>query len=557
MTSWDMLLQIILLLLGCLAAGTIMARLGQSPLVGYLLAGMLLGGPGSLSIVTAEDQIESIAELGVALLLFSLGLEFSWPRLVALGRKTLIAGALQVLLTLLLISAACLLYSRDIRGAIAIGAMLSLSSTATVLRALIEASELDSPRGRTSLAILLVQDLAVLPLAIMVPLLQPGGDSAAQLVRAAGVILAAIGVIVVLYIVLRYAALQAWRTAAFARHRELSVLLAVIVGLGATWAAHAAGLSPALGAFAAGMFLGSSPFAVQVRADVASLRIILLTLFFGAVGLVADPVWMLKNAPLVLLTAGLIMSAKLAVLWLVLRWLGQSNSVALASGLGLCQVGEFAFVLGNEAITAGVLSEQIYSLLVSSSVVTLLLTPTLIRFAPALAAKAFRAMPQPGDADTAGNDTGPSHGILVIGFGPAGRGAVSQIPTGSASVTVIELSPDGAAAAEAMGFHGLVGDASSPEVLEHLPLSSIGTVVITLPSQQDCLVILRLVRQLMPHATTIVRSRYQRFMDDLHQAGAGIVVGDEFETGQALARAVAKHLLPGVPDDTVLSPPPG
>ena len=174
MESWDMLLEIILLLLGCLLAGSLMAWLKQSPLVGYLIAGMVLGGPGSLGIVKGEEHIESIAELGVALLLFSLGLEFSWKRVVGFGRATLLSGAAQVIVTLLAGAAACRLFGLTTATSLAIGAMICLSSTAAVLRVFIDRGEMDSQAGRNSLAILLVQDMAVVPLAILIPLLSEG-----------------------------------------------------------------------------------------------------------------------------------------------------------------------------------------------------------------------------------------------------------------------------------------------------------------------------------------------------------------------------------------------
>ena len=192
MDSWNMLLQIILLLLACLLAGSLMSALKQSPLVGYLLAGMVMGGPGSFAIVKAEQQIESIAELGVALLLFSLGLEFSWKRVIGLGKSTLLCGAAQVVTTLILGALACRLWGLPLTTSVAIGAMICLSSTAAVLRVLVDRGEMDSHSGRNSLAVLLVQDMAVVPLAILIPLLAEGGEPAAIVSRVFSILLACI-----------------------------------------------------------------------------------------------------------------------------------------------------------------------------------------------------------------------------------------------------------------------------------------------------------------------------------------------------------------------------
>ena len=541
MDSWNMLLQIILLLLACLLAGSLMSALKQSPLVGYLLAGMVMGGPGSLAIVKAEQQIESIAELGVALLLFSLGLEFSWKRVIGLGKSTLLCGVAQVVTTLILGALVCGLWGLPFTTSVAIGAMICLSSTAAVLRVLVDRGEMDSPSGRNSLAVLLVQDMAVVPLAILIPLLAEGGEPAAIASRVFSILLAAFVIIGSLYFLMNYVAVRALQSASFGRNRELTVLLSVIIGLGATWAAHAAKLSPALGAFVAGMFLGNSKFAVQVRADVSSLRIVLLTLFFGAVGMIANPVWMFKNLPTVLSLAAVILAGKAVIIWGLFRLFGQSSGVSLSTGLCLCQVGEFAFVLGSEARTGGILSVTQYSAIVSASIVTLMVTPWLISVAHKVSAWLNRRRHSTTAQQADHSDGHLSCEVLVIGFGPAGRGAVRGLQEIRDCVLVVDLSSTGIAAAEALGFRAVIGDAGNAEVLEHLHLEHVRVVVITLPSRGDALAVLNLVRSLTPQATKIVRSRYQLYMSEFLEAGADIVLGDEEEISNAMARTVHEH----------------
>jgi CPA2 family monovalent cation:H+ antiporter-2 len=542
MESWDMLLQIILLLTACLLAGSLMAWLKQSPLVGYLLAGMFVGGPGGFAIIKAEQQIESIAELGVALLLFSLGLEFSWKRVIGLGKSTLLCGVAQVVVTLLAAAFICWLFGLPVTSSLAIGAMICLSSTATVLRVLVDRGEMDSASGRNSLAVLLVQDMAVVPLAILIPLLAEGGEPSAIAARISGILLAAFAVVASLYFLLNYVAVKALQSASFGRNRELTVLLSIIVGLGATWAAHAAKLSPALGAFVAGMFLGNSQFAVQIRADVASVRIVLLTLFFGAVGMIADPVWMFKNLPTVLGVAAMILVGKSTIIWVLFRLFGRSSGVSLSTALCLCQVGEFAFVLGSEARGGQLISDTIYSAIVSSSIVTLMVTPWLIAFGPKATAWLTRRRTSAVSSESAESSDHPSCEILVIGFGPAGRGAVSHLQDNRDRVLVLDLSPNGVASAQAQGFRAMIGDASSAEVLEHLHLDHLKIVAITLPSRQDALAILNLIRTIAPHATKIVRSRHQLHTEEFVGAGADFVVGDEEQVSRAMSNIVQQQL---------------
>jgi CPA2 family monovalent cation:H+ antiporter-2 len=257
--------------------------------------------------------------------------------------------------------------------------------------------------------------------------------------------------------------------------------------------------------------------------------------------MIADPVWMFKNLPTVLSLAAVILVGKAAVIWGLFRLFGQSSGVSLSTGLCLCQVGEFAFVLGSEARTGGILSATQYSAIVSASIVTLMVTPWLISVAPRISAWLNRRR-----GSTAAQQADHSDGhlpceVLVIGFGPAGRGAVRGLQEIRDRVLVVDLSSTGIAAAEALGFRAVIGDAGNAEVLEHLHLEHVRVVVITLPSRGDALAVLHLIRTLTPQATKIVRSRYQLYMSEFLEAGADIVLGDEEEISNAMARTVHEH----------------
>jgi CPA2 family monovalent cation:H+ antiporter-2 len=540
MDTWDLLLQIVLLLLACFAAGGVMAMLRQSPLVGFLLAGLILGGPGRFAIVRAESEIEGLAELGVALLLFSLGLEFSWQRVLGLGTKTLIAGVLQVLVTMAVFTLLGLSLGLGFAGSVACSAMITLSSTATAVGVLADRALLDSPMGRNSIAVLLVQDMAVVPLAVLIPLLGNTSGSGTMLPRVFGIILAGGGVVAALYLLLNLLAVRVMKTRSIGQNRELMVLLSVIVGLGATWSAHAAGLSPALGAFVAGMYLGNSPFALQIRADVASLKIVLLTLFFGTVGLLADPVWMFRNLTTVLALAMMILTVKVMVVAVLFRTFGTPAGTSLATGLCLGSVGEFAFVLGGQAIDAGLLTESHFNAIVSASIVSLILTPTLITVAPGLAAWLNGRVNEPLDGSSRQQLAKQQCDCLIIGYGPAGRGAGTALTHRAEKVMVIDLGAEGVRSAHAAGFHAMQADASSGEVLQHLHLERLKLVVITVPGFHDSMAMLQQIRRMAPNATVIVRSRYSLHQPEFLAAGADVVAGDEAEVGQALAAAISR-----------------
>jgi len=534
MNLWDILGDIVLLLTACLFIGGLFSKLRQSPLVGYIIAGMLLGGPGSIDVVTSAHEIEAIAELGVALLLFSLGLEFSVKRLKQLGMKPLLGGVFQVTLTIVIGAVIAHLFDTGIRESIAFGVMISLSSTAVVLRLLMDRAELDLPHGRNSLAVLLTQDMAVVPLAILMTLLGGAGDLSAVSEQVVNLSLMIVLVVGVLYVV-NLIAITFLGTMMLYHNRELTVLFAVAAGLGSAWAAHAAGLSPALGAFIAGMFLGSSVFATQIRSDVSSLRVILLTLFFGSAGMVADPLWILENWQQVLGVTALVTVGKLLIIWGIFQLLDNSVRVSAATGLCLAQIGEFAFVLGSIGLANGAVSESMYSLVVSVAILSFIISAFLVPFAPRfgnLVAPLFKELIDTTDSSHSA-ETPPE--VVIIGFGPSGQRGAQPMAEYGEKVLVIDLNREGVRRARELGFRAQVGDARQYEILEHVQMSQARAIVITVPHFESTMTILKHVRQLAPHAHVLVRSRYRLHSGEFASAGAHVVVGDEEQVGQELA----------------------
>jgi CPA2 family monovalent cation:H+ antiporter-2 len=540
MDLWNLLADIVFLLVACLIGGGLASRFGQSPLVGYLLAGMVVGGPGGLGIVGSQHEIESIAELGVALLLFSLGLEFSVDRLKGLGSLPLLGGAIQIVLTVVAGALAAALFGLSIKPAIAFGAMTALSSTAVVLRILMERGEIEMPHGRNSLGVLLTQDIAVVPLAVLMTVLGSGGTMAEIGLDVGKLILMAAGLAAALYLLTKLAVLLLG-TLTLQRNRELTVIFAVAIGLGSAWSAHRVGISPALGAFIAGMLLGSSAFATQIRADVSTLRVLLLTLFFGAAGMVADPIWIASHAHWVAGAAIALTVGKFTIIALIFVGLGQSMRVAAATGLALAQFGEFAFVLGAIGRTSGVVSDDVYALTVSITIVSFMISAFAVPLAPKFGDQVARWF---GRAST-GQDNleGSSHraDVIIVGFGPTGQLAAVPLMNSNWKVTIIDLNRVGVRQAESYGFDGHIGDATSPDVLEHASIGEVKLAIITLPHFRTALSIVELIRSMNPTVTILVRSRYHIHRLALTAAG-GTVDGDEDSVGSAMAVRVTDWL---------------
>lgn len=552
---WPILFDLVVLLSAALLLGAIAERLRQSALLGYLLAGTLLG-PNALKLIESTSEVDALAELGVALLLFTIGLEFSWRRLRRTGKPGLMGGSAQVLITMLLFASGAMLLNLDPRSSVAIGAMIALSSTACVLRVLVARAKLDSLHGRTTLGVLLVQDVAVIPLVLLVTMMTEGG-TAGQITFSVAKALGAAGLLIAgLYILLNYLVPKLLITSATRGYRELPILLAIVVGFGSAIAAHELGLSPALGAFVAGMLMAESPYASQIRADISSLRTLLITLFFSSIGMLGDPMWALQHwLPITGLVIAIVIG-KALIIWIVMVILGQTHRHALAAGLCLAQVGEFSFVLaevarrhtivdGTETTVIGFLPHDLFMLMITSTIVTLFLTPYLVVLAPRISNQVvvtlerYKILRPTFHVDEAFAELMRDH-ILIIGFGPSGRAVGEALVEHSDRVVVVDLNPQLIKAAERLGLRAHLGDARYGEILDHLYLPLASAVVVTVPDPEAARTIIHHVRHLAPSVPIIARSRYHVHRFELEFAGAKVVVDEERTMGAQLAEALKK-----------------
>ncbi|MGB9606036.1 MAG: cation:proton antiporter, partial [Bryobacteraceae bacterium] len=374
MEGWNILAQILILLAAATFFGLAAQRVRQNAITGYLLAGVVLA-PFFLR-AAGRDVIRLLAEIGVAMLLFTIGLEFSMARLRTLGPRVVWLGLAQILGTLAVVAAMGRAAGLPGPAAVVIGAAAAMSSTTVIMRLISERSELDSAYGRAAMGVSLMQDLAVVPAMLLVPLLA-GAQEGGQGLRLLGAALAkAVGLLGVLYVLMRWITPRWLLRAAGFQNRDLPVLLSAVVCLGSSWVSHALGLSAALGAFAAGIILSECLLAEQIRADVIPLRAAFLPLFFTSAGMLAGVAdwgsagWLgLFWVILVLVKTGVVMVAGAA--------LRMTASDALRTGLALAQTGEFSFVLLEFGRSAGLLEEKLFRLLLAVSVVSLLASPPL------------------------------------------------------------------------------------------------------------------------------------------------------------------------------------
>jgi K+:H+ antiporter len=540
MDIWVFIMEIVMLLGGAFLLGAIAQRLGQSPILGYLLAGTIVG-----PLLFNTAAVNQVSELGVALLLFAIGLEFNFKQLTKMGRMAFGGGTLQVFLTMLAVTL-MLVYMKGLPRSLTIGAIVALSSTTVVLRVLVDRAEIDSVRGRSCLAILLLQDMAIVPLVMMVSFFTPAASEMNIAMHILKVILSVVGLVAVFYLLLYKLAPRLLSETKLFANRELTVLLSIAVGLGAAWAAHALHISPALGAFVAGMLLGESPFATQVRADIGAMRIIMVTLFFASVGMQAKPMWFLYHLHWVLLAGVMILILKTGIIFGVGRLFKLDNRQALATGITLSQVGEFSFVLAAAARSGGVLSADTVDLIVSVIIVLMLVTPYLIANADRLAGGLLRLFyrQKTSSADTQPSDpSDASSRVLVIGLGPAGRQVVQTLMAHQLEPILVDVNPSGRSYARRMGLQLHIGDAGHEEILMHAGLRHVCLAVVTLPDPRAAVRVVSIIRRLQPHITIAARCRYHRHMTDIQEAGADIVVDGEITMGNELSQQIVDHLM--------------
>lgn len=535
MTLWLFIMQLVMLLGGAFVLGALAQRLRQSPIIGYLLAGTIVG-----PLLFHPDAINQTAELGVSLLLFSIGLEFSFGRLKSMGRMAFGGGAVQVTTTLALVTA-IMIIPVGMAEALAMGAIVALSSTAVVMRVLVDRAEIDSVRGRGCLAILLLQDIAIVPLVIMVSLLTPTGEDTSIPMHILKIAAAAGGLVAVLYLLLLWVAPALLSMKGLFANRELSVLLAITVGLGATWASHSLGISPALGAFVAGMLLGESPFAAQIQSDIGSLRIVMVTLFFASVGMLVQPLFFVHHIHWILLAATVIFIFKAIVVYGATRLFGLDHRHALATGVSLGQIGEFSLVLAGSALQGNLFDQTTFDFILSTIIVLMFATPYMVAVAFPLA----NLFSRNGQGRTRTSQTPASlteNRVLVIGFGPAGRQVVHHLNEKQLKTVIIDINPQSRKDAAKMGLTLHLGDAANEEILAHAGVSEVCMAVVTVPDPISAVRIVKTLRRLHPWLSIAARCRYHRHLKELQNAGADIVVDEETSIGHLLAHDIIDYM---------------
>ncbi|HZI93893.1 MAG TPA: cation:proton antiporter [Patescibacteria group bacterium] len=537
-------------------------RLRLPTITGFLLSGMLLG-PHGLSLVSDLERIKMLADVGVMLLLFTVGLEFSLALLRRLWGAALAGALLPVIATSALCAAASGFMGLTLGQGIFLGFLLSLSSTVIPLRALADRGQVDSPHGRAAVGVAVFQDLLVIPMMLLAPYLGAGAVSRTAasgpggLVQPAIALIQAIAVvggvlIVALWLVPRFLA----RLAAL-KSREVFIISIMCICLGAAWITSMMGLSLALGAFVAGLVISESEFGHQALADMLPFRDSLNSLFFVSIGMLLDPAFVVSAPVAVLTAAAAIIILKFGLIGGALLVTGQRPTVALQAGLALSQVGEFSFVLMRFATGYGLMSDRVSQVFLTSAVLTMIVTPLLLAGAPWLLqlvqraeergwwrpARDLRPPEEPADKI--------SGHVIIVGYGFNGRNLARVLKEIDIPYIALEMNPETVRhARDVEGENILYGDAASPGILERLGARRARVVVLAISDPVSTRRAVAVARGNFPTLYVVARTRYLTEVDELYRLGADVVIPEEVETSMEIFSRVLEVF--GVPREALV-----
>jgi CPA2 family monovalent cation:H+ antiporter-2 len=543
MSHGSLLQEIVIVYAVALALLVVGGRLRVPPIVALILSGVVTG-PAGLRIVGTREDVDVLAEIGIALLLFTAGLDFSVGGLRRTWRRILVGGTAQMVVTAAIVMAlAAAMGSTGARRLLVVGVCLALSSTAIVIKELTRHNQAHSPHGQLTIGVLLLQDLAVVVLLVLTPVVfgsgpaVGGGALATVILR---VVLVLVGIALVARVVL-----PALVRIVSATGREAFSLAVLLASIGTAWLTSLAGLSMAVGAFLAGLVLAESEVSHQVHAEVRPLRDLLASLFFISVGMLVDPSALAGQIPWLV---------SLALLILVVKAVGGVAAfvatrtplrVAVAASVALAQIGEFSLLFGGSARAAGVLTEADWQPLLGASILTMMAAPGLVRLAPALGAR-MAAWWTPA----ARTDTTPAHGlrghIVILGYGAGGRLIARALH--DIGVPFVALDLNGATVQEAVaaGEPLVYADVTAPDALEAAGVAHAAAVVAVLSDPDATERAVRSIRSVSASVPIVARTRYRLEAERLLRAGATIAVAEEIEASfEVLAQMLARLEIPG------------
>lgn len=531
--------DIVIILLVSMPIIFIFRKINLPSIAGFLIAGMIIG-PFGFQLISEVEQIEVMAEIGVILLLFTIGLEVSFTRLIEMKKLLIAAGGMQVLLTIVVSGLIFFFIGLPVNKSIYYGMLISLSSTAIVLKLLSDKGELESPHGRISLSILIFQDLAIVPIFLILPILAATDNTTP--VKILIQLFYAFGSVVLILIVARFLMPKILFQLANLKMREAFTVGTLLLLLGMAYLTHSIGLSFALGAFIAGIILSESDLSHQVVADILPLKDAFNSIFFVSVGLLLNIGFVVEN-PLTL--TGVIFGIlflKSLIIVIIIKALKFPLRTAILTGLGLAQIGEFSFILAQAGLEVNLFEPDFYNSFLAASIFTMLITPLIFQILPVVSKKfsSFETIKSVKDESNVFKDH-----VIIVGFGLNGKNLARVLKETGINYLVIELNPETVRSEKAKGQKIIYGDITKEGILLHTGIESAKIIVFAISDPAATRMGVHSAKRLNPSIHIIVRTRYTREITELHKLGADEVIPEEFETSlQIFSKVLEKYHIP-------------
>jgi len=537
MQQYIIIREIVIILLISIPIIFLFKKINMPSILGFLVTGMIIG-PYGFKLISNVQNIEAMAEIGVILLLFTIGLEVSLGKLLKMKKILFFVGCSQIVLTITVTSIIFYLLKVPVGQAIFLGMLVSLSSTAIVLKLLSDKNEIDAPHGRISLVILILQDLAIVPMLILLPVLRGGNGLTVwnifiQLIYAFGLI----AIIVLLAKVLMPKILF---QLARLRIREAFTIGIIFLLLGTAYLTHSIGLSFAIGAFIAGLILSESDFSHQITSEIIPLKDAFNSIFFVSIGLLLNIQYVYNNIVLLVIVTLAIILLKTSIVTILVKIIKYPFRVAIITGFGISQVGEFSFVLSQSGLKYNLIGNDFYNAFLASSIFTMLLTPFLLKLAPAIGYKVNKVIKaKPDEKEELNNH------VIIVGYGLNGRNLARVLKETGIDFVVIEMNPETVKAEKLKGERFIYGDVTREGILQTAGIDRASLIVFAISDPSASKHGLQLAKRLNPKIHTVIRARFASEIDDLIALGADEVIPEEFETSlRIFSKVLEKYHIP-------------
>lgn len=540
MSEFKIIEDIVIILLISIPIIFIFNKLNVPSIVGFLIAGMIIG-PYGFKFITDSSEIKVMAEIGIMLLLFTIGLEVSFTRLLKIKKYLLIAGGFQLLGTITISSIIIMIFGISPKESVFLGILISLSSTAIVLKILSDKGELEAPHGRIALGILVFQDLSIVPLSLLILLLGAKADlTAVDIILE---LLITFGLTALIIIISKFLMPHIVHQIAKLRIREVFTAGIILLLLGMSFLTYKLGLSFALGAFIVGLILAESDYSHQIISEIQPFQSVFNSVLFVSIGMLLNLHFVTQNYFTIAGVALSILTLKALIIISIILLMKYPLRIAIIVGIGLAQIGELSFILAETGYNFNLISEYYFNVFLAITIFTMILTPLIFNFLPAIAAKT--SLLSKLTKENGQSKKGLENHVIVVGFGLNGRNLARVLKETGIKYIIIEMNPDTVKREKAAGENIIYGDVAKPEILYKARIENANIIVFAISDPNAAKLALRTSKNINPNIYSLVRTRYVSEIEDLKRLGADIIIPEEFETSlQIFRKVLEKYHIP-------------